>query len=159
MLIFLIPDTLVCDEGGHVLIKAHYWTMRNIRLHSGPIAINSTKCPPNIGYSYDKIINPSKSWLKHQRNSFKREPKCSHQFNDNLFFSLKSFRVWSGMLFLGLHSLWRIRHQSESQGDTNFYQWLDFYVHVGFSSLNGTHLLENSKYDCYGEKGLYALTV
>lgn len=97
MLIFLIPDTLVCDEGGHVLIKAHYWTMRNIRLHSGLIAINSTKCPPNIGYSYDKIINPSKLWLKHQRNSFKRAPKCSHQFNDNLFFSWRFPKIFQSL--------------------------------------------------------------
>lgn len=73
MLIFLIPLTLVCDEGGHVLIKAHYWTMRNIRLHSGPIAINSTKCPPNIGYSYDKslihTICDSNIWGIHLKES------------------------------------------------------------------------------------------
>lgn len=33
-----------------------------------------------------QIINPYNLWLKHLRNSFKREPKCSHRFNDNLFF-------------------------------------------------------------------------
>lgn len=121
---------------------------------------------PNVPQILDTLMTKSLIHRNHDSNirgiHLKESPSAVISLMIIFFFldaSLKSFRVWSGMLFLSLHSLWRIRHQSESQGDTNFYQWLDFYVHVGFSSLNGTHLLENSKYDCYGEKGLYALTV
>lgn len=142
--------------------KPHYWTMRNIRLHSGPIAINSTKCPPNIGCSYDKslihTICDSNIWGIHLKES----PSAVISLMIIFFFSWRFPKIfqsleWDVVPWFALFV--RIRHQLESQGDTNFYQWLDFYVRVGFLSLNGTHLLENSKYDCYGEKGLYALTV